>query len=78
MRSDWEKVKGDVMEVAIYAKFSQQQQLKRLLLLTGNHPLVQIKPTDGFWGSGKAGEGRNMQGVLLMKVRDRLRQEENQ
>lgn len=75
MRPDWEEKKEGIMEKAVYAKFSQQEPLTRLLLSTGDHPLVQIKPTDGYWGSGRTGEGLNMLGVILMRTRDLLRKE---
>ncbi len=42
---------------------------------TGEHILVDIKPHDGFWGTGPHGDGRNMLGVLLMELRDELRKE---
>jgi len=61
-----------VMRTAIKAKFTQSTELRELLLSTGAHPLVQLKPDDQFWGSGWNGQGQNMLGVLLMELRDEL------
>jgi ribA/ribD-fused uncharacterized protein len=76
MSEDWDERKEDVMEKAVYAKFSQHDDMKRLLLETQNFSLVQLKPNDPFWGTGSAGEGKNMLGCILMRIRGRLRHEE--
>ena len=68
-RSDWFDVNVDVMRKAVRAKFTQNEVLKDLLLSTGNHPLVQVKPGDWFWGTGADNNGKNMLGVLLMELR---------
>lgn len=80
MRVDWEDVKAGVMEKALRAKFTTYEDLKKLLVSTYPHPLVQMKPSDGYWGSGRTGEGANMLGVLLMKIRKELidKQQETQ
>ena len=72
MRVDWEDVKAGVMEKALRAKFTSYPDLKEHLMSTYPHPLVQMKPSDGYWGSGRAGEGLNMLGILLMKIRQEL------
>lgn len=72
LRPDWDLVKVDVMRKAIYAKFTQDSDLKELLLSTHNHPLVQIKG-DSFWGSGYDGRGQNILGKLLEDLRAQLR-----
>ena len=72
-RPDWFDVNVDVMRKAVYAKFTQNQELKELLLSTGDHPLVQVKPGDWFWGTGPDNNGKNMLGELLMELRDGLR-----
>jgi ribA/ribD-fused uncharacterized protein len=72
LRSDWEEVKLQVMEEAVYAKFSQNQNLKKLLLSTGDEEIVENSPRDSFWGVGKDGKGHNHLGKILMKVRARL------
>ena len=72
-RSDWHSVSVDVMKVAVTAKFTQDDSLRQLLLSTGTHPLVQVKPGDDFWGTGLRGRGRNMLGVLLQELRATFR-----
>ena len=72
-RRDWFSVSVDVMAKAVLAKFTQNDSLKELLLSTGDHPLVQVKPSDDFWGTGPTSNGKNMLGVLLMELRTALR-----
>ena len=74
-RSDWEEVKDDVMYVALYAKFTQHQHLRWLLLDTGERKLVEHTSRDSFWGDGGDGSGHNKLGQLLMMLRDELRKE---
>lgn len=72
LRRDWESVKVDIMFKAVAAKFSQYQELKNQLLETGDARLVEHTDNDSYWGDGGNGQGRNMLGQLLMKVRDNL------
>ncbi len=74
LRADWDQAKVEVMRTALRAKFTQSTELRELLLSTGTHPLVQLKPDDKFWGSGRNGRGKNMLGVLLMELRAELKQ----
>ena len=74
-RSDWEEVKDDVMYVALYAKFTQHQRLRRLLLDTGECKLVEHTSRDSYWGDGGDGRGQNKLGQLLMMLREELRRE---
>ena len=73
LREDWEKVKNDVMEKAVFAKFSQHEALKKILLSTENSFLIEHTKNDSYWGDGKSGKGRNMLGHILMKVREQLK-----
>lgn len=72
LRRDWESVKVDVMLKAVMAKFSQHEELKNMLLETGDARLVEHTENDSYWGDGGNGRGRNMLGQLLMKVRESL------
>lgn len=76
IRSDWSKIKFDRMRDVLRAKFSQHEDLRDLLLLTGDARLVESatvdNPVNRTWGEVK-GVGKNMLGKLLMEVRDELR-----
>jgi ribA/ribD-fused uncharacterized protein len=76
LRSDWESAKDDVMREAVRAKFSQHDELRALLLSTGDEILVEHTENDSYWGDGGDGSGKNMLGRILMEVREELRCEE--
>jgi len=71
-RPDWHDVKLDLMRAADWAKFSQNPDLARLLLETGDAELVEDSPFEPFWGAGPDGGGQNWAGRVLMEVRARL------
>lgn len=73
LRRDWESVKEQVMLDALRAKFTQHEDLKAILLGTGNAKLVEHTANDSYWGDGGDGSGKNVLGQLLMKVREELR-----
>ncbi len=73
LRPDWERVKDDVMMQALRAKFGQHPELKRLLLETGDRPIVEHTANDDYWADGGDGKGRNRLGLLLMALRSELR-----
>jgi len=79
LRPDWEEVKVGLMEEIVRAKFSQNEELKFLLLGTGDALLVEGNTwNDTFWGVNlKTGRGENHLGILLMKIRDELRVSED-
>lgn len=72
VRPDWNAIKVDRMRGVLEAKFTQNHELWRKLVATGNALLVEDSKTDAFWGVGKKGTGRNMLGCLLMKLRDQF------
>ena len=72
MREDWDRIKDNVMRLAILAKFTQHPHLKSGLLSTGDAILIEDSPYDSYWGCGKDGTGKNMLGVTLMWARDIL------
>ena len=76
LRSDWEEVKDDIMLEALRAKFSQNEELKKILLDTGDSLLVEHTANDKYWGDGGDGSGKNMLGKLLMQVREEIREKE--
>ena len=73
IRDDWDQVREDVMKKALKAKFTQNADLKAMLLSTGNRPLVEANPTDSYWGYGRTKKGKNRMGILLQQLRDELR-----
>lgn len=75
LRSDWESVKDDIMREALNAKFTQNPELKKLLLATGAAVLVEHTRNDRYWGDGGDGSGKNQLGQLLMELREKLRAE---
>lgn len=72
----WSTTKFDRMKRVLHSKFSAFDDLRELLLSTGERRLVETATTDSqvnrLWGEVK-GQGKNMLGVLLMEVREELR-----
>jgi ribA/ribD-fused uncharacterized protein len=75
LRHDWEEIKDEVMHKAVSRKFQTHSQLREMLLSTGDEEIIENAPGDYYWGCGKDGSGRNKLGLILMCVRERLRQE---
>ncbi len=73
-RKNWEKYRIIVMKRGLQRKF-KQPKFKELLLQTGDNILQEGNNWgDTFWGVDLAtGEGENMLGVLLMRVREELK-----
>lgn len=74
LRPDWENVKLVIMEEIVRAKFTQNEDLKQLLLNTGDLVLEEGNTWhDTFWGvDAKTREGRNHLGRILMRIRKDL------
>lgn len=82
----WDEVKEQMMYDACYAKFSQNEDLKKFMLdpmFDGKH-FVEGSPYDNVWGSGihwaddfahdeKAWTGLNLLGKTLDKVKENLK-----
>lgn len=72
LRSDWDKIKDDVMYALNFQKFSENPALKAKLLATGDRELIEGNYwNDRYWGVCK-GTGQNKLGKILMKIRDEL------
>ena len=76
LRKDWESVKDGVMRAAVLAKFEQHEDLRAVLLGTGEARLVEHTASDSYWGDGGDGSGKNKLGQILMSVREELRRRE--
>ena len=79
----WAEYRETIVYVGNLCKFGQNEELKKLLLDTGDLILVEASPSDRIWGIGfrekKAMEGDNRErwgmnllGIALMKVRGEL------
>ncbi len=72
LRRDWESVKIGIMRSAVLAKFTQHEEIRQVLLSTGDAKLVEHTTNDNFWGDGGDGSGQNWLGRILMEVRQTL------
>lgn len=84
--SVWVGIRQTVAIRGLYAKFSQDAELKRLLLGTGDAVLVECTSNDRIWACGldrddddrlsaDRWKGQNILGFALMEVRNMLRAE---
>ena len=83
---EWNKNKEEIITNGLYAKFSQNDDLKKKLLDTGKAVLVECAVNDKIWGIGlsmkdinrlntKSWKGQNLLGKCLMTVREKLSNE---
>lgn len=74
LRRDWEDVKVSVMEEIVHAKFTQNTELADKLLATDDAYLEEGNTWgDRVWGTVN-GVGANQLGIILMKIRDEIRE----
>jgi ribA/ribD-fused uncharacterized protein len=84
--SIWNSKAKNIVYKGNYAKFNQNEHLKKILLSTGNKILVEASPYDAIWGVGmsednpdiydsKKWKGTNWLGEVLMQVREDLSKE---
>lgn len=76
LRPDWENVKDDLMRLAVLQKFADYEDIRSVLLSTGDKDIIEVTTNDYYWGEGTKKTGKNMLGVILMEVRDALRGQE--
>lgn len=77
-RNDWDEVKVKIMEEIVYAKFTQNQTCKEILMSTGDDILVEHTYNDTYWAdSGGNNRGKNMLGKVLMDIRKKIGSELN-
>lgn len=73
VRPDWDTHKIMAMRRALFYKFTQNEDLKALLLQTGDMVLHENSMVDYYWGIGQERTGLSMLGKLLMALREELR-----
>lgn len=73
LRPDWEEIKDEVMLQALRMKFSQNPEIARELLATGDASIIEHTRNDAYWADGGDGSGKNKLGLLLMQVREELK-----
>lgn len=82
--SVWKEKREKVVFDGLMAKFSQNNELKKKLLDTGDSVLAECAVKDMIWGIGLSMKdpnrfdkakwrGKNLLGIALMKVREALR-----
>ena len=82
-KDKWDAVARDLVEKGNYAKFTQNNDLKKMLLETIGTTLVEASPYDKIWGIGmddknplalnrNTWKGLNWLGEVLTRVRDRI------
>ena len=74
LRRDWESAKVGVMTDAVRAKFTRHEELRAILLGTGDAKLVEHTENDSYWGDAGDGSGKNMLGQFLMRGLAELRE----
>ncbi|MCO1335870.1 NADAR family protein [Microbulbifer sp. OS29] len=77
IRKDWDQTKERIMFEGLREKF-KDRELKAILLGTGKKELIENSPHDKYWGIGPNGKGKNRLGVLLMQLREELKNNQSQ
>lgn len=72
-RPDWDTWKLMAMRRGLFYKFMQNQDLRDLLLSTGDKVLHENSMVDYYWGIGETHTGLSMLGKELMALREELR-----
>jgi ribA/ribD-fused uncharacterized protein len=85
-KEEWDEMCEKIMYDAVYHKFSQNKELTRKLLDTGETEICESSPIDLVWGCGLSMEdpkilnkdnwtGKNLLGKVLVNLRKNLRQQ---
>jgi ribA/ribD-fused uncharacterized protein len=70
--ADFDAKKAEVMEELCRLKLEQHRDVHAGLLASGDDVIVKNYP-DPYWGIGKDGIGKNMMGIIWMKLRAELK-----
>lgn len=82
----WEENCDEIVYQGNLAKFSQNKELKEMLVATGDRLIAEASPYDAIWGIGldennpdaldpNLWKGENKLGKAIMKVREELRRQ---
>lgn len=82
-RPDWKTVRVKIMRWCLRVKLAQNwDSFSKLLLETGDRPIVEESRRDDFWGAKPVDEktlvGMNVLGRLLMELREAVKSQEQQ
>ena len=72
----WSSLRFLVMYNIVYAKVTQNPEIKELLLNLRGFYIYEDSPYDSLWGVGPDGQGENLLGKAYMEVRDTLLEEQ--
>lgn len=73
-KSKWDKKKYELMYALCWSKFTKNLDLKDKLVFTDGYILEERNNwQDMDWGVNENGEGENNLGKILMKIRDKLK-----
>ena len=82
----WNEWRERIVYAGNMAKFTSDENMRKILLSTGNKILVEASPYDRIWGAGiseddprindpKRWLGLNLLGKILMQVRENIKKE---
>ncbi len=74
-RKNWRDIRRIIMTRAVYIKFKTHADLAQMLLDTGEQTLIENSNYDYYWGCGRDRRGKNTYGLILMDVRNKLKQD---
>lgn len=82
LRPDWEEIRDDLMEQLLRKKFIENDTYRDFLLNTDDEELIEENTwCDTHFGCCTCpihnGEGENILGKMIMKLRDELKQKDN-
>ena len=82
-RPDWNEVRVEIMRWCLQVKLAQNwDTFSKLLLETGDRPIVEQSRKDAFWGAKAVDDhtlvGMNVLGRLLMELRESIKSEEQE
>lgn len=72
----WDEERCVIMRAILVLKFTTDSHCKTILLSTKRAKLFENSSTDAFWGVGAKGNGKNMLGILLERVREEIRSDQ--